>query len=154
MNNYLTEGDLAKLKQEFEYRSTTLKAEIAKEKMIAASFGDRSENAEYKYAKQRYYENNRRIGYLRRMINSAKIIEKSSDKDIVDIEMKVKIGFIEDDEDEEIQLDTTLKADPLKNMVSIESPLGKAIYKKRVGDRVQVESPNGSYTVLIKEIIR
>lgn len=153
MNNYLTEEDLEKLKKEYEYRRTTLKAEIAKEKMEAAAFGDRSENAEYKYAKQRYYENNRRIGYLARMIKTAKIIEKSAQKDIVDVGIKVKIKFVEEDEEDIIQLDTTLNTDPLKNMVSIESPLGKAIYKRKVGDTVEVTSPNGSYTVRIEKVM-
>ena len=70
MNKKLTEENLKKLRDELDYRMTVKRAEIAKEKLIAAAHGDRSENAEYKAACENYRENDNRIQYLLNMISS------------------------------------------------------------------------------------
>lgn len=149
MNNQLTEEDINKLKEEMDYRNTTLRFEIAKEKMVAAAFGDRSENAEYKAAKQRYYENNRRIGYLKRMIKSSTIVAASTDSEKVSIGSTVKIKFLDSGETDELTLQTVLNADPIENIISIDSPLGIAIIGKKAGDIVEVEFPDGSHSIEI-----
>lgn len=153
MNNILTKEDLEALQKEYDYRNTTLRAEIAREKMEAAAFGDRSENAEYKAAKQRYYENNRRLGYLRRMINTAILVDEV-EEDICNIGDKIIIEFVEDKEEQEITLTSTLKSDPTKWFIGVESPLGSAVYKKKINSEVVVNSPEGDYHVKILKIIR
>ena len=153
MYNILTKEDLEALQKEYDYRNTTLRAEIAREKMIAAAHGDRSENAEYIAAKQRYYENNRRLGYLRRMIRTSKVADDAQ-RDECNIGDKILIEFVEDKEQQEITLTTTLNSDPMKWFIGVESPLGSAIYKKKVSSASIVSSPEGDYTVKILKIIR
>ena len=75
MNNILTHENMKKLQEELDYRMTVKRAEIAKEKLIAAAHGDRSENAEYKEACANYRENDNRIQYLLSMISTATVID-------------------------------------------------------------------------------
>ncbi len=154
-HNKLTIEDIKELQQEFEHRSTTVKAQIAKEKMIAAAHGDRSENAEYKEAMKNYHENQTRMEYLSKMLNTAIVIDdKDINNDVLHVNSVAVIKFIEDDELEEIVLTTTLKADPSKFFISIESPLGSALIGKKVGDVVDIDSPEGVYSILVHEIIK
>ena len=99
MHNVLTEENVKKLREELEYRLTVKRAEIAKEKMVAAAHGDRSENAEYKEACANYRENDNRIQYLMNMISTATVIEDAKDKSVLGIGSKAKVKFVEDDED-------------------------------------------------------
>ena len=154
MNNQLTAENMKKLQEELEYRMTVKRAEIAKEKLIAAAHGDRSENAEYKAACEEYRENDNRIQYLFTMISNATVIEnKNLDKSILGINTKAKIKFIEDDYEDTITLVTTLDADPINMLISIESDLGKSLAGKKAGDIVEVAAPGESYKVQILEIL-
>ena len=154
MNNYLTEENVKKLREELDYRMSVVRAKIAKEKLEAAAHGDRSENAEYKEACRNYRENDNRIQYLLTMISTAIIIdEESNDKSTLGLNSKAKIKFVEDDDEDVVTLVTTMDLD-LENMcISIESDLGKALIGKKVGDVVEVEAPGGNYTVEILEIL-
>ena len=92
MNKKLTEENLKKLRDELDYRMTVKRAEIAKEKLIAAAHGDRSENAEYKAACENYRENDNRIQYLLNMISTAIIVDDNSlDKSFLGINGKARI---------------------------------------------------------------
>lgn len=153
MHNILTKEDLEALQKEYDYRNVTLRSEIAKEKMEAAAHGDRSENAEYIAAKQRYYENNRRLGYLKRMIKTAKVMEDVA-SDACNIGDKILIEFVEDEEEQEITLTSTLQSDPAKWFIGVESPLGAAIYKKKVASTAVVTSPEGDYTIKILKLMK
>ncbi|MDZ4955585.1 transcription elongation factor GreA [Clostridium perfringens] len=154
MNNYLTEENVRKLREELDYRMSVVRAKIAKEKLEAAAHGDRSENAEYKEACRNYRENDNRIQYLLTMISTAIIVdEESNDKSTLGLNSKAKIKFVEDDEEDVVTLVTTMDLD-LENMcISIESDLGKALMGKKVGDVVEVEAPGGNYTVEVLEIL-
>ena len=153
MNNKLTKKDVEELQKEFDYRKGPLTMEIAREKMIAAAHGDRSENAEYKAAKTSMYENFRRMGYLIKMIRSAEIID-----DVIDntkganIGNKLKIKFEGSDDIEEIELVTTLQVDILNGKFSIESPIGKSLFGKIIGTIVDVASPDGNYKIELLSI--
>ena len=154
MNNELTEENIKKLREELDYRMTVKRAEIAKEKLIAAAHGDRSENAEYKEACANYRENDNRIQYLLTMISTATIIdEKDIDKSTLGINSKAKVRFIEDDEEEIITLVTTMDLDPENMLISIESDLGKALKGKKAGDIVEVNAPGDNYSVEVLEIL-
>lgn len=154
MNNYLTEENVRKLREELDYRMSVVRAKIAKEKLEAAAHGDRSENAEYKEACRNYRENDNRIQYLLTMISTAIIVdEESNDKSTLGLNSKTRIKFVEDDEEDVVTLVTTMDLD-LENMcISIESDLGKALMGKKVGDVVEVEAPGGNYTVEVLEIL-
>ena len=97
MSKILTESNIKKLQEELDYRMTVRRAEIAKEKLIAAAHGDRSENAEYKAACEEYRENDNRIQHLLTLITTATVIEDESiDKSILGINTKAKIEFVDD----------------------------------------------------------
>lgn len=155
MNNKLTKKDVEELQKEFDYRKGPLTMEIAREKMIAAAHGDRSENAEYKAAKTSMYDNFRRMGYLIKMIRSAQIID-----DIIDntkganIGNNLKIKFVGSDDIEEIKLVTTLQVDILNGRYSIESPIGKVLFGKTIGSIVDVDSPDGNYKIELISITK
>ena len=154
MNNILTAENMKKLQEELEYRMTVKRAEIAKEKLIAAAHGDRSENAEYKEACANYRENDNRIQYLMTMISTATVIDDDNlDKSTLNINSKAKIKFIEDDEEEVITLVTTMDLDPENMLISIESDLGKALIGKKAGDTVEIDAPGGKYSVEVLEIL-
>lgn len=154
MNNTLTEENIQKLREELEYRMTVKRAEIAKEKAIAAAHGDRSENAEYKEACANYRENDNRIQYLLTMISTATVISNDDiDKSILGIGSKAKIKFLEDDFEDIITLVTVMDSDPENMCISIESDLGIALKGKTAGDIVEVIAPEDKYTVEILEIL-
>ena len=154
MNNILTSENMKKLQEELDYRMTVKRAEIAKEKLIAAAHGDRSENAEYKEACANYRENDNRIQYLLTMISTATVIDDENvDKSVLGINGKARIKFVEDDDEDIITLVTTMDLDPENMMISIESDLGKALAGKKAGDIVEVNAPGSNYTVEILEIL-
>ena len=154
MNNTLTQENIKKLREELEYRMTTKRAEIAKEKQEAAAHGDRSENAEYKEACRNYRENDNRIQFLLTMISTAIVIDdKNADESVLGINSKARIKFIEDKEEAVVTLVTTMDIDPKNMLISIESNLGKALTGKKAGDIVEVNAPMEKYTVEIIEIL-
>lgn len=154
MKKILTESNIKKLQEELEYRMTVRRAEIAKEKLIAAAHGDRSENAEYKAACEEYRENDNRIQHLLTLITTSTVIEdERMDKSLIGINTKAKIKFIDDDFEDIVTIVTTLDAKPEDMLISIESDLGKALAGKRAGDVVEVMAPGESYKVEILEIL-
>lgn len=154
MKKILTESNIKKLQEELEYIMTVRRAEIAKEKLIAAAHGDRSENAEYKAACEEYRENDNRIQHLLTLITTSTVIEdERMDKSVIGINTKAKIKFIDDDFEDIVTIVTTLDAKPEDMLISIESDLGKALAGKRAGDVVEVMAPGESYKVEILEIL-
>lgn len=154
MGHTLTEENIQKLRDELEYRITVKRSEIAKEKLIAAAHGDRSENAEYKEACERFHANDDRIQQLMTIISTATVIDdKVVDKSKLGINSKAKIKFIEDDDEDIITLVTTMDTDVKKMHISIEADLGKALFGKEVGDIVEVNAQSGTYKVEILEIL-
>ena len=148
MNNKLTKENIQKLKDELDYRMTVKRAEIAKEKLIAAAHGDRSENSEYKEACANYRANDNRIQYLMTMISTAIIIDdEDTNNSVLNLNGKAKVKFIDTNEEEIVTLVTTMDLDPENMRISIESDLGKALLGKTVGDVVEVEAPSGNYFV-------
>lgn len=154
MHNFLTEEAINKLKEEIEYRKVYLRHKILEDVKEARAHGDLSENYEYKAAKQERGKNESRIRYLERMIKTATIIEDHTADNEAGIGKTVKVRFLSDDEVDEFKLVTTIESDPMNNLISIESPLGSAIYKHKLREEVVVESPEGSYSVRIEEIIK
>lgn len=154
MHNRLTEENIKKLQEELDFRLTVKRAEIAKEKLVAAAHGDRSENAEYKEACANYRENDNRIQYLMTMISTATVIDdEHSDNTKLNTNGKAKVKFIEDGDEAIVTLVTTMDLDPENMCISIESDLGKALLGKKAGDIVSVNAPGEDYSVEILEIL-
>ncbi|WP_026887939.1 GreA/GreB family elongation factor [Clostridium beijerinckii] len=154
MNNILTEENIKKLREELDYRMTVKRAEIAKEKLVAAAHGDRSENAEYKEACRNYRENDNRIQYLLTMISTATVIDDNSiDRSVLGINSKARIRFVDDDDEDVITLVTTMDVDPENMLISIESDLGKALFGSKAGDIVEVNAPGEKYSVEVLEVL-
>jgi len=153
LHNYLTEESVLILKEEIEHRKMVVRRKINDDLKEARAHGDLSENFEYKSAKRDRAANEGRIRYLERMINTSIIIKDTTAKDEVGIGKTITLKFLEDDEVDDFKIVTTIEADPLNNMISIECPLGKAIFKQKVGNEVKVESPQGEYYVKIEDII-
>ena len=153
MNDELTEIDIKKMQEEVEYRRLELRPKLIEDVKTAREFGDLSENFEYKSAKREKNRNDSRIRYLEHMIKTAKVIHVDSKSDEIGLFDKVTIYIEEDDEEQTIELVTTLRQNALKGLISKESPVGKAILGKKVGDRVEiVVSPEMKYTVEIRSI--
>ena len=153
MNDELTREDLRKMQEELDYRRLTLMPELIEEVKRTRAFGDLSENFEYKAAKQAQNKNRSRIRYLEGMIKTARVIEDRSADDCVGLFDKVEIYMPEDDETEIIQVVTTVRCDPRKGLISKESPFGKTVLGKKVGDRFTVQvSESYSYEAEIRSI--
>ena len=153
MYDELTAVDIQKMQEEIDHRVRVLRPQLIEEVQVTRGFGDLSENFEYKCAKQAKNRNESRIRYLERMIRTAKVIEVKAEADVVGLFDKVTIYNEMVKKEMNIQIVTTLRQDALKGLVSKESPVGKALMGRKVGDRVQVEvSPELKYLVEIRTI--
>ena len=153
MHDELTKEDLRKMQEELDYRRLTLMPELIEEVKRTRAFGDLSENFEYKAAKQAQNKNRSRIRYLEGMIKTARVFEDRSDASSVGLFDKVEIYMPEDDETDVIQVVTTVRCDPRRGLISKESPFGKTVLGKKVGDRFTVQvSDTYSYEAMIRSI--
>ncbi len=153
MGERLTESDVAKIKEEIEYRKLVVRKKELEAVKEARAQGDLSENFEYKAAKQDKNRNESRIRYLERMLKHAQIVSDESKADEVGINNTVEVYFEEDDETETYRLVTSVRGNSLQGLISIESPLGKAIQGHKVGDRVFVNTNgNAGYYIKIQKI--
>ena len=143
----------SKENKKFTLSVSDIGSEIEEVKVTRA-FGDLSENYEYKCAKQAKNRNESRIRYLERMIRTAKVIEvKEAGADTVALFDKVTVYNEMMKKEMVLQIVTTLRQDVLKGLISKESPVGKALVGRCVGDRVQVEvNPNLKYFMEIRAI--
>lgn len=153
MHNELTQKDIMKMQEEIEYRKLVVRKEALEAVKEARAHGDLSENFEYHAAKKDKNKNESRIRYLERMIKTAQIIEDESKEDEVGLNSKVDVYFEEDELIETYKLVTTVRGNTLKGLISIESPIGKAILGHKVGDRVLIQvNDQYGYYVEIKKI--
>ena len=150
MHNELTRKDLELMRQELDYRRIELRPKLLEDVKVARAFGDLSENFEYKAAKQEKNSNERRIRFLENMIKTAVVVDDSSNDGTVGLYDKVTV-YLEDEEETEVwQVVTTMRQDALHGRMSKESPMGKALLGRKVGERffVQVNDAFGYYAVV------
>lgn len=153
MNDRLTQSDIDKMQKEIEHRKLVLRKQLLEDVKEARSHGDLSENFEYYAAKKAKNQNESRIRYLERMVKTAHIIEDNSKDDEVGMNNQVTVLFEEDNSVETYKIVTTVRGDSLHNLISIESPLGKALMRHKEGDRVEVKvNDSYSYFVTIQKI--
>ena len=153
MGERLTKRDIEKIEEEIEHRKLVIRKEAIEAVKEARAQGDLSENFEYHAAKKEKNKNESRIRYLERMIKTAQVISDDSKADEVGMNNTVTVYVEEDDCEETYRIVTTVRSNSLENLISIESPMGKALMRHKVGDRVEIRvSDNYSYFVVIRKI--
>ena len=157
MHNELTRKDIADMEAEIEHRKIVVRKELLEHVKEARAQGDLSENFEYYAAKKAKNENESRIRFLERMIKTARVIEDHTAKEEAGMNKTVKVRICEigaeDGDEETYKIVTTMRGDSLTALISIESPLGKALIGHKAGDRVRVSvSPDYSYEAVILSV--
>jgi len=149
---YLTRDGLKKLQEELEYLKTVKRQEVADRLHAAMDEGDIDENAEYDEAKNEQAFVEGRILTLESMLKNYVLIEEQT-KDNDEVSLGNIVTVIEgDNPTEKYHIVGAAEADPTKGRISNESPLGKALIGRRVGDTVQVSAPAGLLTFRIMKI--
>ena len=139
MFDELTPGDIKKMEEEIEYRKLVVRPKALEEVKETRAHGDLSENFEYHAAKKVKNQNESRIRYLERMIRTAKVISEESAEDEVGINNTVTVEFLDDGMQETYRIVTTVRGNSLEGLISNESPLGKALLGKKVGETAHVQ---------------
>ena len=153
MYDDMTKEDIQKIQEEIEHRKMVVRPEAIQAVKEARAHGDLSENFEYHAAKQYKNQNESRIRYLEKMIKTANIIEDASGEDEVGLFNTVTVYVPEDDEEEQYKIVTTVRGNSLEGLISIDSPVGKALLGHKVGDAVSVQvSESYCYDMVIKKI--
>lgn len=153
MREKLTKSDVKKIQDEIEHRKLVVRQECLAAVKEARAHGDLSENFEYHAAKRDKNQNESRIRYLENMLKHAIIISDETREGEVGLNQKVTVYIEEDDEEEVYKLVTSIRGNSMNHLISTESPLGKALMRRRVGDRVEVfVNDKISYFVTIRKI--
>jgi transcription elongation factor GreA len=139
---------LAKIKQklleEIDHLSHELNVDLPKEIAVARAHGDLSENAEYKYAKERQGFVNARIGQLKRRLGDLGMLNLTNiPKDRAGYGSRLTVLDTQRDIKIEYKLVSTEEADAEKGLISTTSPIGKALLNRKVGDEIEVATPAG-----------
>lgn len=155
MHNELTANDIKQMQEEYDHIRLDIMPDVIEEVKRTRAFGDLSENYEYKAAKQAQNKYRSRMRYLEGMIKTAKVITDTSAADQVGLFDKVEIYIPEDDETETISVVTTVRCDPRKGLISRESPAGKELLGRKIGDTVRIQvNENYSYTAVIRSVTK
>jgi transcription elongation factor GreA len=152
MYDKLTKSDIAKMEAEIENRKLVVRPKALEDLKEARSHGDLSENFEYYAAKRFKNQNESRIRYLERMIRTAQLISEDSAEDEVGLNNMVKVQFMDDGSEETYRIVTTVRGNSLEGLITNESPLGKALLRKKRGDVVHIDISGGGYEVKIIQI--
>lgn len=153
--NMLTYEGLKKLEDELQDLKVNKRQEVAQKIKEAREQGDLSENAEYDAAKDEQRDIEARIEEIEKILKNAEVIDEDEfDSETVNFSSEVVLHDIDLDEVVSYKIVGSTEADILKNKISNESPLGEALMKKKVGDVVKVEAPDGEYEYKILDIKR
>ena len=153
--NILTYEGLKKLEDQLENLKVVRRKEVSQKIKEAREQGDLSENAEYDAAKDEQRDIEARIEELEKILKNAEVVvEEEADLDKVSIGCSVKILDCEFDEELEYKIVGSTEANSLKGKISNESPVGKALLGKQVGDTVTVETPAGEFSYKVLSIHR
>ena len=140
----LTTEGLQKLEDELEYLKTKKRKEVSEKIKVALGFGDLSENSEYDEAKNEQAQVEIRINELENMLKNVEVIDDEDiDRTRVGIGTRVKILDVEFGEEEWYTIVGSTEADPDAFKISDESPVGKALIGRNIGETVNVETPGG-----------
>ena len=155
MREKLTKSDVEKIREEIEHRKLVERKELIEAVKEARSHGDLSENFEYHAAKKEKNRNESRIRYLERMLKTAVIVEDESKEDEIGLNNTVEVYCEDDEEVETYRIVTSVRGSSLNGLVSIETPLGKALLGHKEGDRVFIKvNDDFGYYVIVKKVIK
>ncbi len=151
----LTEEGLEKLKEELEYLKVTKRKEITEKIKEARGFGDLSENSEYDAAKDAQAAMEQRVTEIENIIKNAKIVSADElPSDVVGIMSRVRVLDCDLDEENEYIIVGSTESDPLAGKISDESPIGKGLIGKKIGETADIETPGGMIQLRILDIQR
>ena len=155
MYNELTEVDIKKMKEEISHRANVLRPQLSDDVKEARSLGDLSENAEYDAAKDEQRDIEARIEEIEKILKNAEVVvEEDVNLDQINIGCSVRIYDVEFDEELEYKIVGSTEANSLKGKISNESPVGKALIGKKVGDTVTVLTQAGEISYKVLEIYK
>jgi transcription elongation factor GreA len=153
--NILTYEGLRKYENELQELKVVKRQEVAQKIKEAREQGDLSENAEYDAAKDEQRDIEARIEELEKILKNAEVVvEDEVDLDKINIGCLVRLLDVEFDEELEYKIVGSTEANSLKGKISNESPVGKALMGKQVGETVVVETQSGAFSYKILEIQR
>ena len=153
MYNQLTQKDIEAMEAEIEERILVVRPKLLESVKEARAHGDLSENFEYYAAKREKNKNESRIRFLERMIKTAKVIPDDSKEDEIGMNNTVEVEFEEDHTIERYKIVTTMRGNSLEGLISVESPIGKALMGHKAGDRVYVKvNDSYGYYLIVKSI--
>ena len=153
--NIMTFAGLRALEDELFDLKVNRRKEVAQKIKEAREQGDLSENAEYDAAKDEQRDIEARIEQIEKILKNAEVVvEEEVDLEKISIGCKIKILDCEFDEELEYKIVGSTEANSLKGKISNESPVGKALIGKKVGDTVTVETQAGELTYKVLEIQR
>ena len=140
----MTYEGVKKLEDELEYLKAVKRKEITEKIKVALGYGDLSENSEYDEAKNEQAFTEGRILQLENMLKNAEVADESEiPTDTVSVGSIVKVKDYDFDEEVEYTIVGSAEADPMNFRISNESPVGKGLIGKKVGDVVEVNVPDG-----------
>jgi transcription elongation factor GreA len=141
----LTQEGFEKLQQELKYLTEVRRKEVADRIRQAREFGDISENSEYDDAKNEQYLLERRISEVQRRLRNAKIVDPTgTEAGSVDLGTRVTLRAVGKEEERTFQIVGANESDPGSGKLSHSSPIGRAVLKRRVGEKVTVTTPRGA----------
>lgn len=149
---FLTSEGYLDLENELHYLKTTKRNEVTQTLKDARALGDLSENSEYEQAREDQANLEKRIVEIEYALEHAIVIDKNENDGKVGIGCEVELQYEDDDDTESYKIVGSQEADPFNNKISNESPIAAAIMGKKVGETVEVSSPDGIYSVKIVAI--
>lgn len=148
----LTREGYEKLAKELEYLETEMRPRIAQELRKAAADKDFRENAPYDVAKQHQGEVEARIRELQRILQTGQVVEEAGPSHVADLGSRVTLLDLAENEEIVYTLVGPGEIDPRHGKISIQSPVGKALTGKTVGDEVEVEVPAGVLRLRVQKV--
>ena len=151
-SKYITQAGWQKLKDELDHLWRVLRPQVTQAVSEAAAQGDRSENAEYIYGKKQLREIDSRVRFLRQRLDGMVIVNQPP-SDVSRIFFGAWVT-LEDEEGNEVQYRIVGpdELEPSKNLISMDAPLAKALFKKAIDDEVTIELANGRKTYLVTAV--
>ncbi|BFI95880.1 MAG: transcription elongation factor GreB [Rhodanobacter sp.] len=149
----ITRAGFERLKAELDHLWHTLRPEVVKALAAAAAEGDRSENAEYTYRKKQLGEIDRRVRYLSKRIPALKVAEgMPADREAVFFGAEIALENLASGEEVSYRIVGPDETDARLGWISIDSPLARAVLKKRLDDEFEAELPGGRTRFLIVDV--
>ncbi|MBT9169865.1 MAG: Transcription elongation factor GreA [Actinobacteria bacterium] len=148
----VTEEGYKRLQEELEYLVRNKRREVAERLKEAKGFGDLTENSEYEDAKNEQAFVEGRIAQINEILSRAEIIAGNNTSDAVGVGSLVTLRDVVSGEVFEYRLVSSIESDPLRNLISYESPLGTAILNRKLGEKVRVEIPRGELEYEIVDV--